>query len=52
MPSRKTSGVKIRLLKQVKQNFSVPTWVIVRTKRRVRTHPKKRNWRKSKLKVK
>ncbi|HEY4673182.1 MAG: 50S ribosomal protein L39e [Thaumarchaeota archaeon] len=50
--SKKTSGVKIRLEKQRKQNSSVPTWVIVRTNRQVRTHPKRRAWRRTKLKVK
>jgi large subunit ribosomal protein L39e len=50
--SKKTSGVKIRLQKEMKQNSSVPTWVIVRTNRQVRTHPKRRPWRRRKLKVK
>ena len=50
MAKNKTSGVKIRLLKKTRQNYPVPTWVIAKTKRRVRTHPKKRNWRSRKLK--
>lgn len=47
----KTSGVKIRLTKALKQNSAVPTWVVIRTKRKVRTNPAKRNWRRNKLKV-
>jgi large subunit ribosomal protein L39e len=50
--SKKTSGVKTRLMKRTKQNIPVPTWVILRTNRRVRTHPKRRMWRRTKLKVK
>ena len=50
--SKKTSGIKTRLEKARKQNASVPTWVIVKTNRSVRTHPKRRAWRRRKLKVK
>lgn len=50
--SKKTSGIKTRLEKARKQNSSVPTWVIVRTNREVRTHPGRRAWRRTKLKVK
>ncbi|MHA1143283.1 MAG: 50S ribosomal protein L39e [Candidatus Helarchaeota archaeon] len=42
---------KIRLGKRNKENNSVPAWIIVRTKGKVRTHPKKRRWRASRLKV-
>ena len=51
MPRNKTSGIKTRLMKLVKQNYSVPTWVVIRTKRNVRTHTKKRNWRRGRLKI-
>ena len=51
MTSQKTSGVKKRLMKKTRQNYAVPTWVVIKTKKSVRTHPKKRNWRKSRLKV-
>jgi len=47
----KPSGLKIRLISKLKENSAVPTWVIVKTKRKVRTHPQRRNWRRSKLKV-
>tara|TARA_B100000315_G_C14563115_1_gene581523 strand:+ start:1030 stop:1188 length:159 start_codon:yes stop_codon:yes gene_type:complete len=50
MARNKTSGVKNRLLARTKENYSVPTWVIAKTKRNVRTHPKKRMWRRQKLK--
>lgn len=51
MGSRKTSGEKIRYMKRIKQNVPPPAWVIVRTKRNVRTNPKRRHWRASKLKL-
>ncbi|MCZ6647957.1 MAG: 50S ribosomal protein L39e [Thaumarchaeota archaeon] len=50
--SKNSSGVKGRLMKKRTQNYAVPTWVIVRTRRAVRTHAKRRFWRRSKLKVK
>ena len=50
--SKITAGVKKRLHKARKQNYSVPTWVIAKTKRRVRTHSKRRMWRRQKLDVK
>jgi large subunit ribosomal protein L39e len=45
----KDTSKKNRLTKATKQMRSVPTWVIVRTNRHVRTNPKQRNWRKRKL---
>jgi len=48
--SRKTLGKKKRLAKAGYQNSRVPSWVIMRTDRRVMTHPKRRNWRRTKLK--
>ena len=51
MGSRKPSGVKKRLVKNIKKNSPVPTWVIIKTKRKVRTNPKRRMWRRTKLKV-
>jgi len=47
--SKKGKGKKKRLAKAANQNRRVPVWVIMRTKRNVRTHPKRRNWRTSKL---
>ncbi|MCX6694249.1 MAG: 50S ribosomal protein L39e [Methanomicrobiales archaeon] len=49
--SKVTKGRKIRLGKACEQNRRVPTWVTVRTRRGVSSHPKRRNWRRSTLKV-
>ena len=48
----KDTSKKNRLTKATKQSRSVPTWVIVKTNRKVRTNPKRRNWRQRKLKIK
>ncbi|WP_456474826.1 50S ribosomal protein L39e [Candidatus Pyrohabitans sp.] len=42
---------KLRLAKAMKQNRPVPVWVVAKTMGRVRTHPKRRFWRRSTLKV-
>jgi large subunit ribosomal protein L39e len=39
------------MAKAIRQNRPVPIWVIAKTLRNVRTHPKRRYWRRSKLKV-
>jgi len=41
----------MRLAKACDQNRRVPQWVTVRTKRHVVSHPCRRNWRRSTLKV-
>lgn len=41
---------KIRLAKAQRQNRPVPIWVVGKTMGRVRSHPKRRHWRRSKLK--
>lgn len=51
MARHKTPAKKLRLSKRLKQNQSVPAWIIVKTKGKVRTHPKRRKWRNQKLKV-
>ncbi|MEA2089757.1 MAG: 50S ribosomal protein L39e [Thermoproteota archaeon] len=51
MARNKPTAKKRRLGKAGKQRKPVPTWVIAKTKGRVRTHPKKRRWRQSKLKA-
>jgi len=51
MAARKHSGRKIRLLKKQKQTSAVPAWVILRTKRSVRTNPKRRAWRSTDVEV-
>lgn len=50
MAHRKPLGKKLRLLKAVKQNRRVPAWVMMRTNRQFLRHPKRRNWRRSRLK--
>ncbi|MHA1594672.1 MAG: 50S ribosomal protein L39e [Candidatus Baldrarchaeia archaeon] len=51
MARAKPLGKKLRLASALKSNRSVPLWVIVRTKGRVRTHPKRRHWRRKRLKL-
>ena len=51
MAARKRSGRKIRLLKKVKETSPVPAWIILRTKRTVRTNPKRRAWRQTDVQV-
>jgi large subunit ribosomal protein L39e len=48
---KNTIGKKIRLAKANNQNRRVPAWIIVKTNRKVSTHPKRRHWRRNKLKV-
>ncbi|MGQ9718799.1 MAG: 50S ribosomal protein L39e [Nitrososphaerales archaeon] len=50
MGAIKPSGLKKRLVKRRKQNTPVPAWVMVRTNRNVRTNPKRRMWRRKRLK--
>ena len=51
MAARKSTGRKIRLLKKTKQASSVPSWVILKTRRTVRTNPKRRAWRQTDAEV-
>lgn len=51
MAKNKPAGKKIRLLMKVKQNRRVPAWVMQRTQRRFTKHPKRRSWRRNKLKM-
>ena len=44
-------GRKIRLLKKIKQTSPVPAWIILRTKKSVRTNPKRRAWRSTDVEV-
>lgn len=49
MATYKNLGKKLRLSKRAKQNRAMPIWVVVKTKRRVRSNPKRYMWRRSKL---
>ncbi len=51
MAARKSTPRKIRLMSKIKQNSAVPAWIIVKTKRRVRTNPKRRAWRRTDVRV-
>jgi len=51
MARNKPAAKKRRLAKKGKQSKGVPTWVMVKTRGKVRTNPKRRNWRRTKLKT-
>ncbi len=51
MGSAKDRGKKRRLMVESKISEGVPTWVVLRTKMKVRTNPQRRNWRRNKLKL-
>ncbi len=48
---RKGLGKKLRLAKALKQNRRIPLWVIVKTNRRVIRNPKRRHWRRTKIRA-
>jgi len=50
MAKNKHISKKKRLQKATKSNRRVPAWIILRTNRRFLRHPKRRMWRRSKLK--
>lgn len=49
--TKNLKGKKLRLAKATRQNRPVPIWAVAKTKAKVRTHPKRRQWRRSVLKV-
>lgn len=49
MARNKPGAKKRRLIKANRQGQPVPVWVSAKTGRKVRTSPKRRNWRRSKL---
>lgn len=51
MAKNKPTARKRRLARALKENRAVPAWVVARTLGRVRTNPKRRNWRRDRLKV-
>jgi large subunit ribosomal protein L39e len=51
MAKHKPHGRKLRLMARTKSNRRVPAWVMIRTNRNFLRHPKRRNWRRTKLKV-
>ncbi len=51
MARNKPAGRKHRLSRALKTRKPVPSWVVAKTRGHTRTHPKKRHWRKTKLKA-
>lgn len=51
MARYKPLSFKIRLGRAKKTNKPPPVWVIARTSGRVRSNPKRRHWRRTKLKL-
>jgi large subunit ribosomal protein L39e len=47
----KHTAKKRRLAKAGKQNSSVPMWIVAKTMGRFRSNPKRRHWRRQKLKI-
>lgn len=50
MSRNKDLATKKKLAKAGKQNRRVPVWVMAKTKGDVRTHPKRRDWRRQNIK--
>ncbi|MDP6156722.1 MAG: 50S ribosomal protein L39e [Candidatus Thermoplasmatota archaeon] len=50
MATHKTYAKKKRLLRAGKSNRRVPAWVMQRTARKFLRHPKRRNWRRGRMK--
>jgi large subunit ribosomal protein L39e len=46
----KPTAKKRRLLKAGRESRPVPSWVMAKTRGKVRVNPKKRDWRRTKLK--
>ncbi|MBO3754334.1 MAG: 50S ribosomal protein L39e [Candidatus Brockarchaeota archaeon] len=51
MARSKTVGKKLRLQAELKRSYSVPTWVIAKTRGKVRFTHRWRNWRRSRIKL-
>ena len=51
MSRHKPHARKLRLMRAIKSNRRVPAWVMMRTNRTFLRHPKRRQWRRTKLKV-
>ena len=51
MSKHKPHARKLRLMSATKANRRVPAWVMMRTNRTFLRHPKRRHWRRTKLKV-
>jgi large subunit ribosomal protein L39e len=47
----KPTAKKRRLSKEGKKKKAVPTWVVAKTSGKFRTHPKRRQWRRRKIRA-
>ncbi len=52
MATHKSHAKKKKLSSAWRSNRPVPIWVIARTRRKVRTSPARRHWRRTKLRIK
>jgi large subunit ribosomal protein L39e len=50
MARQKPTAKKLRMIKAGKRSKPVPAWVVVKTQRGVRSNPRRRHWRRNKLK--
>ena len=46
----RTLTLKKRLAKAHRHSHGIPTWIILKTQGRVRTHSKRRTWRRGRIK--
>jgi len=51
MARHKPTAKKRRLIKAGKKSRSVPAWVVVKTLRKVRPNPRRRHWRRTKIRA-
>lgn len=51
MARNKPGARKFLLSKAGKANSAVPAWVVIKTKRKFTTHPKRRHWRRTRIEV-
>ena len=51
MSKNKPAAKKRRLVKANSRSRPVPIWIFVKSGRKVRSSPKRRNWRRSKLRA-
>ena len=51
MARSKPLGKKLRLASALKSNRAVPIWVVAKTMGKVRWNPRRRHWRRGRLKL-
>jgi len=49
MAHHKPLARKLRLINRTKSNQPIPTWVVIKTRFKVKWRPRLRHWRRSKL---